>query len=210
MQRGHFITLEGGEGAGKSTMMERIEAWLLDSGHKVLCTREPGGTPLAEDIRRLVLEASTEGGRDTPAELTELLLVFAARSQHLDRVIRPALIEGTTVLCDRFTDSTWAYQGGGRGMSAEWISTLENLVHPDLQPDLTLLLDIDVEHGLDRASSRSDPDWFEREQAAFFERVRTAYLNRAQANPNRFRVIDASRDEEGVWRQIESCLRQGW
>jgi len=203
---GRFITLEGGEGAGKSTMIERMEAWLRDSGNEVVTTREPGGTPLAEQIRNLVLDASPDEDDDTPTELTELLLMFASRAQHLDRVIRPALTAGKTVLCDRFTDATWAYQGGGRGLPGEWISTLEKLVHGDLQPDLTLLLDIEAGHGLDRALNRGVPDWFEREQVEFFERVRGVYRARAAADPDRFRVIDASGNEDFVWSQIQSCL----
>lgn len=204
-RRGHFITLEGSEGAGKSTMMSRTRTWLTHAGHDVITTREPGGTPLAEEIRTMVLDASSEDD-DPPAPLTELLLVFAARAQHLDRLVRPALDDGITVLCDRFTDSTWAYQGGGREMPDEWISALEQLVHGDLQPDLTLLLDVDVETGLSRASSRSDPDWFESEQSEFFQRVRSVYLERASAAPGRFVIIDASKNEESVWAQIESCL----
>jgi dTMP kinase len=204
---GIFITLEGSEGAGKSTMMDRTEAWLASAGHNVVTTREPGGTPLAEDIRGLVLDASGDD-EDSPGELTELLLMFASRAQHLERLIRPALAEGKTVLCDRFTDATWAYQGGGRGMPEAWISDLEALVHGDLQPNLTLLLDVDIETGLKRASRRSNPDWFEREQADFFQRVRSVYLKRAAEAPDRFVVIDASRDEQAVWAQIEACLSQ--
>ncbi len=205
---GNFITLEGSEGAGKSTMMERTQAWLEHAGHEVVTTREPGGTPLAEEIRSLVLDAGSEEDEDAPASLTELLLVFASRAQHLERLIRPALARGKTVLCDRFTDSTWAYQGGGRRMPDEWIADLENLVHGDLQPDLTLLLDVDVETGLRRASRRSDPDWFEREKVDFFDRVRSVYLNRAKAAPERFVVIDAGLDEVAVWSRIETCLRE--
>lgn len=207
-ERGKFITLEGGEGAGKSTMMDRTEAWLRRAGHEVVTTREPGGTPLAERIRHMVLDASIEEGEDTPVPLTELLLMFAARAQHLERQIRPALADGKTVLCDRFTDATWAYQGGGRGMPDDWIATLEELVHGDLQPDLTLLLDLDVEHGLERASNRSDPDWFEREQVGFFERVRRVYHQRAASAPGRFEIIDASGDEEAVWSEIRACLER--
>lgn len=207
-ERGRFITLEGGEGAGKSTMLERTEAWLRKAGCDVITTREPGGTQLAEQIRSLVLDASTENGADTPGALTELLLMFAARAQHLERLIRPALAEGRTVLCDRFTDATWAYQGGGRGMPAKWIAALEELVHGDLQPDMTLLLDLDVEHGLERAANRSDPDWFERQQIDFFERVREAYLERARAFPARFVIIDASGGEDEVWSKIEACLEE--
>ncbi len=207
-KRGLFITLEGGEGAGKSTMMARISGWLSDAGHQVITTREPGGTPLAETIRSLVLDASIESGDDTPAPLTELLLMFASRAQHLERLIRPALAAGKTVLCDRFTDATWAYQGGGRGMDRHWIAMLEELVHGDLQPDITLLLDLDAAHGLERANSRGEPDWFEREQAEFFDRVRAAYLTRAKAAPERFAVIDASGDEETVWAGIEAILQE--
>lgn len=207
-KQGCFITLEGGEGAGKSTMMARTGEWLSTAGHHVVTTREPGGTPMAEKIRSMVLDASPETDDDTPAPLTELLLMFAARAQHLERLIRPALASGQTVLCDRFTDATWAYQCGGRGMPDHWIATLEELVHGDLQPDLTLLLDLDVEHGLARASNRSDPDWFEREHVAFFERVRQAYLRRAAAAPERFVIIDASGDEHSVWSLIEACLEE--
>ncbi|HKJ18150.1 MAG TPA: dTMP kinase [Xanthomonadales bacterium] len=206
--QGHFITLEGSEGAGKSTMMTRTREWLEQAGHSVVTTREPGGTPLAEEIRGLVLDASSEDGADSPGKLTELLLVFASRAQHLERLIRPELSKGKTILCDRFTDSSWAYQGGGRGMPDEWIADLENLVHGDLQPDLTLLLDLDVETGLGRASQRSDPDWFEREKVDFFDRVRSVYLKRAAGAPQRFVIIDASLDEEAVWSQIESCLNE--
>ena len=206
-QRGRFITLEGSEGAGKSTMMSRTRAWLLEAGHDVVTTREPGGTPLAEEIRAMVLDASSEDD-DPPGALTELLLVFAARAQHLERLVRPSLEAGITILCDRFTDSTWAYRGGGRQMPDDWVSVLEQLVHGDLQPDLTLLLDVDVETGLGRASNRSDPDWFESEHSEFFQRVRSVYLERAEAAPDRFAIIDATQDEESVWLQIEDCLRE--
>ena len=205
---GCFITLEGGEGAGKSTMMRRTQGWLEQAGHSVITTREPGGTPLAEKIRGLVLDANADQCEDTPGELTELLLMFASRAQNLEQLIRPSMAEGKTVLCDRFTDATWAYQGGGRGMPESWIAILENLVHGDLQPDLTLLLDLGIEQGLKRASSRSDPDWFEREQLDFFERVRTAYHDRAARAPQRFAIIDASGNENEVWSLIESCLSE--
>lgn len=207
-KHGYFITLEGGEGAGKSTVMHRIEQWMRKVGHDVVTTREPGGTPLAEDIRSLVLDATEEEGADTPAELTELLLMFASRAQHLEKLIRPALAAGQTVICDRFTDATWAYQGGGRGISSRWIATLEELVHGDLQPDLTLLLDLDIDEGLSRALQRGDPDWFERENRGFFERVRAAYLQRATNAPDRFFTVDASGDEEAVWKQVKTCLEQ--
>lgn len=201
---GQFITIEGGEGAGKSTMMERIAAWLQERGRRVVQTREPGGTALAESIRDILLDRHNRelGG------LTELLLMFAARAQHLERLIRPALARGDTVLCDRFTDATWAYQGGGRGLPATQIATLEQLVHGDLQPDLTLLLDLPVETGLARASRRSESDRFESESIAFFERVRRAYLARAAAEPSRFAIIDATPGPDDVWRRIEDVLQQ--
>jgi len=202
MIRGSFITVEGGEGAGKSTMVERLAAWLETHGHRVIRTREPGGTVLAEKIRAILLH-------DEHGELcsqAELLLMFAARAQHLEELIRPALARGETVLCDRFTDATWAYQGGGRQMPADLIAGLEEMVHGDLQPDLTLLLDLPVEHGLERASRRSEADRFEQESLRFFERVRQTYLERAESEPSRFSVIDASGEVQQVWSQIEAVL----
>jgi dTMP kinase len=202
--RGKFISIEGGEGAGKSTMMERISAWLDSRGHEVIKTREPGGTVLAEKIRAILLD-------DEHMELcsqAELLLMFASRAQHLEELIRPALQKGHTVLCDRFTDATWAYQGGGRQMPSDLIAGLEQMVHGDLQPDLTLLLDLPVELGLARASRRSEADRFEQESMRFFERVRQAYLDRAASQSGRFAVIDASGDVEQVWSQIEAVLEK--
>jgi len=204
MMRGRFISIEGGEGAGKSTMVERLTTWLESRGHRVITTREPGGTVLAEKIRAILLN-------DDHAELcsqAELLLMFAARAQHLEELIRPALGRGETVLCDRFTDATWAYQGGGRQMPAALIAGLEEMVHGDLQPDLTLLLDLPVELGLERASRRSEADRFEQESLRFFERVRQAYLDRAAAKASRFAVIDASGDVEQVWAQIEAVVER--
>jgi dTMP kinase len=201
--RGRFITMEGGEGAGKSTMMERVAQWLEQSGHRVIQTREPGGTELAEKLRDILLDRNNLLLCGT----AELLLMFAARAQHLDERIRPALARGDWVLCDRFTDATWAYQGGGRGLPREHIEALENLVHGDLQPDLTLLLDLPVELGLQRASDRSQADRFEGESVEFFQRVRGAYLERAAAAPGRFSVIDASRELEEVWAEIRSVLQ---
>jgi dTMP kinase len=201
---GKFITIEGGEGAGKSTMMQRVAAWLGAHGHRVVQTREPGGTDLAEKVRDILLDKNTVG----LSGQAELLLVFAARAQHLAELIRPALQRGETVLCDRFTDATWAYQGGGRGLPREDIATLERLVHGDLQPDLTLLLDVPVEEGLQRASRRSATDRFEKESAEFFERVRRVYLDRAATAPERFALIDASGSLETVWPQVESILRE--
>jgi len=185
MSHGRFITLEGSEGVGKSTNLRLIESLLRGRGIDVVCTREPGGTPLAEDIRGLLLARRDE----SVAPLAELLLVFAARAQHLDRVVRPALAAGRWVLCDRFTDATYAYQGGGRGVAESSIAELEHLVHPDLQPDLTLYLDVPVETGLARIAT-VDRDRFEAEQREFFERVRQVYLDRSRRFP-RFRSIDA-------------------
>jgi dTMP kinase len=201
---GKFITIEGGEGAGKSTMMQRVAAWLGAHGHRVVQTREPGGTELAEKLRDILLDKNTVG----LSGQAELLLVFAARAQHLAQLIRPALQRGETVLCDRFTDATWAYQGGGRGLPREEIATLERLVHGDLQPDLTLLLDLPVEQGLQRASRRSVTDRFEKESAEFFGRVRQVYLDRAAMAPERFALIDASGSPETVWPQVEHALRE--
>ena len=198
-----FITIEGGEGAGKSSMVERIASWLESHGHQVVRTREPGGTVLAEKIRAILLDDQHE----ELCGLSELLLVFAARAQHLDELIRPALARGETVLCDRFTDASWAYQGGGRQMPAEWLRTLEEMVHGDLQPGLTLLLDLPVEKGLERVTARARPDRFEQESLMFFERVRQAYLSRAQSLPERFSVIDATRDMDQVWKQIKTVLQ---
>jgi dTMP kinase len=202
MMQGRFITIEGGEGAGKSTMVDRVAAWLTANGHRVVRTREPGGTELAEKLRDILLDRDNV----SLSSQVELLLMFAARAQNLSEVIRPALARGETVLCDRFTDATWAYQGGGRQLPHNEIATLESLVHGDLQPDLTLLLDLPVEQGLQRASQRSESDRIEQESLAFFERVRNAYLARAKTAKQRFAVIDASRSFEEVWEQIESTL----
>ena len=202
--RGRFITIEGGEGAGKSTMMSRVANWLESTGHRVVRTREPGGTDLAEKLREILLDRNNISLSDR----AELLLVFAARAQHLDELIRPALARGDWVLCDRFTDATWAYQGGGRGLPRDEIASLETLVHGDLQPDLTLLLDLPVELGMKRAARRSQADRFEQESALFFKQVRDAYLERAEAAPERFAVIDASRNMDEVWSQIDSVLQK--
>ena len=202
--RGRFITMEGGEGAGKSTMMGRVADWLENAGHRVVRTREPGGTDLAEKLREILLDRNniSLSGR------AELLLLFAARAQHLEELIRPALVRGDWVLCDRFTDATWAYQGGGRGLPRDEIGSLETLVHGDLQPDLTLLLDLPVELGMKRAARRSQADRFEQESTLFFERVRNAYLERAEAAPERFAIINAASNMEEVWSQIKSVLHQ--
>ena len=187
--RGAFITVEGGEGVGKSTNIAVLEHWLAGAGIAYRLTREPGGTPLAETMRSLLLEV-----RDEPvAPMTELLMIFAARAQHLAEVIQPALARGEWVVCDRFTDATYAYQGGGRELPVDWISQLEVLVQGALRPDLTLLLDAPVDVGLSRASARGDLDRFETERVEFFERVRQSYLAMAKAEPGRFRVIDTAR-----------------
>jgi len=201
--KGRFITLEGGEGAGKSTMLERVAGWIEQSGAKVIKTREPGGTELAEKLREILLDRNNI----SLSGKSELLLMFAARAQHLDDLIRPALDRGDWVVCDRFTDATWAYQGGGRGLPSADIRALETLVHGDLKPDLTLLLDLPVEQGLRRAHRRGQADRFEQETKKFFERVRKSYLERAVQFPGRFAVIDASLAVEDVWIQIQRALQ---
>ncbi|MEK1907977.1 MAG: dTMP kinase [Pseudomonas sp.] len=199
---GLFITLEGPEGAGKSTNREYLAARLREQGIDVLLTREPGGTPLAERIRELLLAPSDE----QMAADTELLLVFAARAQHLAEVIRPALARGAVVLCDRFTDATYAYQGGGRGLSIERIAALENFVQGDLRPDLTLVFDLPVEVGLARAAARGRLDRFEQEGQGFFEAVRQTYLQRAAATASRCRILDASQSLNAVQQSIDALL----
>jgi dTMP kinase len=185
-EAGRFITLEGGEGVGKSTNLAFVADRLREQGIEVVTSREPGGTPLAEAVRGLLLAV-----REEPMnELAELLLVFAARAQHLHRVVRPALMRGAWVVCDRFTDATYAYQGGGRGLDTGVIGALEGIVQQGLQPDLTLYLDLPLAVAEARLADR-DKDRFEREQRDFFQRVRRAYLARAAADPVRFRVIDA-------------------
>ncbi len=185
---GLFITLEGPEGAGKSTNREYLAELLMQAGIEVVLTREPGGTPLAERIRELLLAPDSE----VMAVDTELLLMVAARAQHLAGVIRPALARGAVVLCDRFTDATYAYQGGGRGLAYERIAILEQFVQGDLRPDLTLVFDLPVEVGLARAAARGKLDRFEQEQQSFFEAVRQTYLARAAQAPERYRVLDAA------------------
>lgn len=199
---GLFITLEGPEGAGKSTNRDYLASCLRAQGVEVLLTREPGGTPLAERIRGLLLEPSDE----PMAADTELLLVFAARAQHLAQVIRPALERGAVVLCDRFTDATYAYQGGGRGLDVARIATLEQFVQGDLRPDLTLIFDLPVEIGLARAAARGRLDRFEQEGRAFFQAVRQAYLQRAAAAPARYRLLDAAQPLAGVQADLDALL----
>lgn len=199
---GLFITLEGPEGAGKSTNREYLAARLREQGVDVVMTREPGGTPLAERIRELLLAPSEE----RMAVDTELLLMFAARAQHLAEVICPALARGAVVLCDRFTDATYAYQGGGRGLSVERIAILESFVQGELRPDLTLVFDLPVEVGLARAAARGRLDRFEQEGQAFFEAVRQAYLQRAGQQPQRYRLLDAAQPLSAVQQAIDALV----
>jgi dTMP kinase len=200
---GQFITVEGIEGVGKTTNIEFIHQQLLSTGKDVVVTREPGGTLLGEAIRGLLLDPQYTGMDST----CELQLMFAARAEHLARVIRPALEKGQWVLCDRFTDATYAYQGGGRGIDTDVIARLETLVQGDFRPDITLLLDVPVEVGLARASKRGQLDRFEQEKVEFFERVRQAYLDMARQYAARYRVIDASQPLEQVQQQLEVVLQ---
>lgn len=197
-----FITLEGGEGAGKSTVLSALREFLLSRGFEVVSTREPGGTPLAEQIRGLLLDTHHE----PPAVETELLLMFAARAQHVREVILPALQRGAWVISDRFTDSSYAYQGAGRGLDASFIAELEQRV-VGIAPAMTLLLDIGVAHGRERTRGRDlHPDRIEREQDHFFERVRDGFLARAKAEPQRFRIVDATQSLGAVAVQAVSHL----
>lgn len=196
---GRLITFEGIDGAGKSTHIEAIAERLREAGAAVLCTREPGGTPLAEQLRELVLH-------DNMDALTETLLVFAARRNHLQQVIEPALARGETVLCDRFTDATFAYQGGGRGVESSVLGSLERWVQDGLQPSLTLWFDLPAEMAALRRAQARAADRFEQEDLDFFERVRAAYLARMNAAPERFVRIDAALDRHAVRRQIDHAL----
>ena len=203
MNRGIFITIEGVEGVGKSTNIEFIKQYLGNLNIDYLVTREPGGTLLAENIRDLLLSI----GDDSPVELCELLLIFSARAQHIEKVIEPALKGGTWVICDRFTDATYAYQGGGRGMNAKLISELETMVQGSLRPDLTIILDLDPETGLSRARNRGELDRFEREHVDFFMKVREVYLQIAANYPERCAVINAGNELDEVSRDIELLLK---
>jgi len=200
-----FITLEGIEGVGKSTHMDFVCEYLRGRGLQVIKTREPGGTAIGEAIRAVVLDNNDNG----ICVDTELLLMFAARAQNLAEVIRPALKAGQSVVCDRFTEASYAYQGGGRGLPSERIATLESFVQGDLRPDLTLLLDAPVEIGMARAGQRGNADRFEQEQAAFFDRVRRCYLEMATRLPERFRIIDASLSlaevQDGIKTALQDC-----
>lgn len=202
MSKGKFITLEGGEGAGKSTNLAFIKAYLEERRIPLIVTREPGGTLLAEKLRMLLLEKTLE----TWTVEAELLLMFAARAQHLKHVIQPALAAGQWVLCDRFTDATYAYQGGGRYMDHKVIAWLENLVQGDFRPDLTLLFDVPVEVGMKRVTTRGNADRFETEQWEFFQNVRRAYLVQAKLHADRFRVIDANQALADVQQSIMDVL----
>ena len=206
-QRALFVTIEGCEGAGKTTAVTFIRDWLGQNGIEFIETREPGGTTLAETLRGMVLNPHDEKLADT----TELLLMFAARSQNLFHNIEPALTEGKLVLCDRFTDATFAYQGGGRGLDQEKIATLEKLIQGERRPDLTILLDVEPEVGMARARARAKMedgklDRIEQEAMDFFARVRNTYLERARQHPGQFEVIDAGQSLENVQEQIASVL----
>ncbi len=195
---GRFITVEGIEGVGKTTNLNFIRDYLNAQGKDVLLTREPGGTALGENIRELLLSHKHDG----MAGDTELLMMFSARAEHLDKIIRPSIAKGRWVLCDRFTDATYAYQGGGRGIAIERIRQLEQWVQGDLRPDLTILLDAPVDMALARAGKRSAPDRFEKEKYDFFERVRTTYHDLARKEPERYVVVDASCDLSTVQRVL--------
>ncbi len=197
--RGRFITLEGIDGAGKSSHLQRLAGWARTTGREVVVTREPGGTPLAEALRELVL------GRPMDP-LTESLLVFAARRDHLQQVIEPALARGAIVLCDRFTDATFAYQGGGRGFDEAVLTQLESWVQGGRQPDLTLWFDLPARIAAERRAAARSPDRFETQDTVFFERVAAAYARRQVAAPGRFVTIDALGDRETVWRRIDDAL----
>ncbi len=200
--RGRFITFEGIDGAGKSTQIRFVDEWLRRRGIDVLLTREPGGTPIGEALRELILHRSMH-------PRTETLLMFAARNEHVSEVIEPALVAGRWVLCDRFTDATYAYQSGGRGLPQDDVATLERWVHPALQPDLTLLFDLEPEIAASRLARAQRSDRFEREKHDFFARVRAGYRVRAADCPQRFVVVDTGQDKAVVQRQIGDALR-GW
>jgi len=200
--KGKFITVEGIEGVGKTTNIGFIHQQLQAAGRDVVLTREPGGTPLGEAVRGLLLDPEYTGMDST----CELQLMFAARAEHLAKLVWPALEKGQWVLCDRFTDATYAYQGGGRGIDTGVIARLEELVQGDFRPNLTLLLDVPVEVGLARAGKRGALDRFEQEKVEFFERVRSAYLEMAVRYPQRYRIIDASQPLEAVQQQLAAML----
>lgn len=204
MKKGKLITLEGGEGAGKSTQAKLLCEWLEAQGIQAERTREPGGTPVAEAIRLILLEQHEES---IPAA-AELLLMFAARSAHVENRIKPALVSGRWVVCDRFVDASYAYQGAGRGLPIEAIQNLEQLVLGPLLPNLVLLLDLPAEVGLQRTTGRDVQDRFEQEELAFFAKVRQGYLERAKAQPRRMQIIDAAQSEADVQKQIQEVVQQ--
>lgn len=200
--QGKFITIEGGEGVGKTTNITYVKAWLEQHGIDYIATREPGGTPVAEKIRKLLLDHHEEN----IDPMAELLLIFAARAQHLNRVIRPALERGQWVLCDRFTDATYAYQGGGRELGLEKVAVLEDFVQGALRPNLTLILDVEPKIGLKRATRRGELDRFESEKMVFFEKIRATYLALAARDPARYAVVDASQPLDVVQRAISRAF----
>jgi dTMP kinase len=204
VNHGKFITLEGVEGVGKSTHLKFVSGYLRDRGIPVLVTREPGGTQGADEIRKMLLTVR----REILQPMSELLLMFAARAMHVDKIIRPALVNGTWVVCDRFTDASYAYQGGGRGISATHIATLERMVLNGLRPHMTILLDAPVELGMARVRKRGALDRFEQEQDEFFKRVRRVYLARARRDPRRIKVVDAGGSISDVRSQIAALLDQ--
>jgi dTMP kinase len=201
-RKGRFITVEGTEGVGKSTNMAFVKEWLEAKGHNVIHTREPGGTPFAEEIRELLLSKREE----SVDSHTELLLMFAARCQHVYTKIQPALDSGTWVLCDRFTDASFAYQGAGRGLGFDKLKQLEQWALQGFKPDLTLMLDLPIELGLERAQKRGPTDRFEEEKVEFFNKVRQGYLDIAAAEPERMKVIDARGTVDDVQAQIQKAL----
>lgn len=199
-----FISIEGVEGVGKTTNLKFIQQFFSDNGIPLYCTREPGGTPLAEDIRNILLHRNDE----KIDQMTELLLMFAARTQHIAEVIKPALARGEWVLCDRFTDSSFAYQGGGRGIPMEIIEGLATLALEGFKPDFTIILDLPVDLGLERAQTRSEKDRFEQEDRAFFERVRSVFHARAKASPDRYCIIDTTPALEEVQADLHRVLTE--
>ena len=204
-KKGRFITIEGIEGAGKSTQIKLIESFLNSKNIPYIATREPGGTPLAELIRKLIIAQNTEA----PTAITELLLVFSARAQHLEKKIVPALEAGTWVVCDRFTDASYAYQGGGREISLSSIKFLESLVQGEFKPDLTFFLDLSIINSRKRVGKRTSSDRIEKEQDSFFERVRNTYFDRISESPERYCVVDACLNYELINSQIvETISRQ--
>ena len=203
LKKGLFLTVEGAEGVGKSTNIAYIRSTLESEGIEVVVTREPGGTDMAEEIREVLLKNRTE----PVAENAELLLMFAARAQHIESLIKPALNAGKWVISDRFTDATYAYQGGGRGVDAEKISILEQFVQNDFRPNKTILLDAPVEIGMARAHKRGELDRFENEKNEFFERVRNVYLDRLRKEPQRFELIDASKELDQVQLQLKRVIQ---